>query len=187
MHGRDRSSSPRRPTEEEIALNERLHQRGQISTRLDEKKAEIEKRFSELYQAKKHYTEDKHGHVTGLETEQRLALQNATEREELERINDEIASMGGMIAARNFDACEGIPALYERSKVLSASIDRTITALQQARIKIERHAPNAAKFDQVVILIAQMNEFSARLHAALNGVLDEFKIPTDETPTDKAE
>ncbi|MCX6733498.1 MAG: hypothetical protein NTX63_01675 [Candidatus Peregrinibacteria bacterium] len=180
MHGRDIGATQRRPTEEEAALSERLHQRGKVSTRLDEKKAEIEKRFSELYQAKKHYIEDKHGYVAGLETEQRLALQNAAEREELERVNDEIVHLGGMIAARNLDSCEGIPALYARSKELSASIDRTIVALQQARLKIERHAPGAAKFDQVVTLITQMNEFFTQLNAALNGVLDLHTLPSAE-------
>lgn len=179
--------SQRRATAEEMALSGRLHVRGQLSQRLDESKSAIEKRFAMLWRRKKDLSNDKQAHTAAINALEMFSSQRPTIAAELKIVSDTLVELGNQLVAHNFSAGKNVSELYTQSMSLSARLERNLESIGKTQSEIARLAPIAAEYDQVVALIAQMDEFSAKLYAALNGVLDEFKIPTDETPTDKAE
>lgn len=175
-----RSGTPRRPTEEEVALNDRTHQRGQIATRLDQKKSETEKRFAALWQRKKELSSEKRDHVAAISAVEMLSSKRLELTEELTTVSDALVELGHQLAACNFSAGKNVAELYNRSMTLSSSLERNFNALGNAQSTISSLAPSAAQYDQVVVLIAQMDEFFAKLNAALNGVIDEHILPPAE-------
>lgn len=167
-------------TEEEVALHGRTHQTRQTTTRLDEKKSEVEKRFAELWKRKRDLTNDKQEHTAAINSLEMFSTQRPRIAAELATVNDTLAELGQQLAARNFSAGKNIPELYARSMTLSANLERNLKILDKTRAKIASLAANAAQYDQVVILIAQMDEFFNQLNAALNGVLDAHVLPPTE-------
>lgn len=182
MRDQQRDCAHRNPraTEEEVALHERIHQTRQTTTRLDEKKSEVEKRFAELWKRKRDLSNDKQDHTAAINALEMFSSQRPGIAAELATVNDTLAELGQQLAARNFSAGKDVSELYARSMNLSANLERNLKTLDQTRAKIASLAPNAAEYDQVVILIAQMDEFFNQLNAALNGVLDAHTLPPTE-------
>lgn len=167
-------------TEEEKALSSRLHARTQMSQRLDENKGAIEKRFVELWRRKKELSNDKQAHTAAINALEMFSSQRPTIADELKTVNDTLVELGNQLVAHNFSAGKNVSELYTQSVSLSARLERNLESIGNTQSEIARLAPVAAEYDQVVALIAQMDEFSSKLLAALNGVLDEFKVPTDK-------
>lgn len=180
MHGRDIDRSERRATAEEIATGTRLHTTTKFHQRLDETKSSIERRFALLWKRKKDLSNDKQAHTAAINAVEMFLGQKDQLTAELATVNDNLEELGQQLAARNFSAGKNVSELYARSMSLSANLERNFDSTERARSEIARLAPTAAEYDQVVALIAQMDEFSTKLYAALNGVLDELTIPTDK-------
>lgn len=180
IHRDSPAPSAPRTTKEEMARSDRLHVTNQLRQRLDERKNATEKRFADLWQRKRDLSNEKRDHMAAINALEMFSSQKPAIVAELKTANDTLIELGHQLAAHNFSAGKNVSELYVQSVSLSARLERNSESIKRSQSEITHLAPSAAEYDQVVILIAQMDEFFAQLNAALNGVLDSHILPPAE-------